>query len=100
MASRPGRSPKSAIAILGTLVNHGPMCPLEICEKLDMAPRTVSFALKQLLGKKLLRKIPNLTDMRRPMYHVNIEVAKELLQKYNDAALKVQPSPLAWRQKA
>lgn len=100
MASRTGRTPKSAMAILGTLASHGPMCPLEICEKLDMAPRTVSFALRQLLGKKLLRKIPNLNDMRRPMYHVNLDAAKELLQKYNDTALNVQPSPLAWRQKA
>ena len=100
MASRPGRTPKSAMAILGTLVKHGPMCPMEICETLDMAPRTVSFALRKLLGKKLLRKIPNLNDMRRPMYHVNMEAAKDLLQKYNDAVLRAHPSPLAWRQKA
>lgn len=100
MVSRPGRTPKSAMAILGTLAKHGPMCPMEISEKLDMAPRTVSFALRKLLGKKLLRKIPNLSDMRRPMYHVNMETAKELVQKYNDAAIRANPSPMAWRQKA
>ncbi len=100
MTRRSGRTPKSAMAILGTLANNGPMCPMEICEALQMAPRTVSFALRKLLGKKLLRKIPNLTDMRRPMYHVNMEAAKELLQKYNDAALRAHPSPLAWHQKA
>lgn len=100
MARRPGRTPKSAMAILGTLAKNGPMCPMEICETLHMAPRTVSFALRKLLGNKLLRKIPNLSDMRRPMYHVNMDVAKELLQKYNDAALRAHPSPMAWRQKA
>ena len=84
---RPGRTPKSAMAILGALMNHGPMCPLEISEKLDMAPRTVSFALRKLLGRQLLKRIPNLNDMRRPKYHVNMEVAKNILQQYNDSAI-------------
>ena len=64
-----------------------------------MAPRTVSFALRKLLGNQLLRKIPNLADMRRPKYHVNMEAAKDLLQQYNDSALKSHASPHAWRQK-
>jgi DNA-binding MarR family transcriptional regulator len=100
MASRTGRSPKSAMMILGALAHDGPMCPIEISEKLNMAPRTVSFALKQLLKRQLLRRVPNLLDMRRPMYHVNMEHAKDLLQKYNDAAFRGHPSPLAWRQKS
>jgi len=100
MVHRPGRTPKSAMAILGTLAQNGPMCPMEICEALHMAPRTVSFALRKLLSKKLLRKIPNLSDMRRPKYHLNMEAAKELLQRYNDGALRAHLSPLAWRQNA
>ena len=87
MTIRPGRTPKSAMAILGALMNHGPMCPLEISEKLDMAPRTVSFALRKLLGHQLLKRIPNLNDMRRPKYHINKETAKEILQRYNDSAI-------------
>ena len=75
------------MAILGALMNHGPMCPIEISEKLDMAPRTVSFALRKLLGRQLLKRIPNLHDMRRPMYHVNMEAAKDILQRYNDSAI-------------
>lgn len=94
-----GRTPKSAIAILGALINHGPMCPIEISEKLDMAPRTVSFALRKLLGHHLLKKIPNLNDMRRPKYHVDMEVARTILQQYNDSALKSHASPFAWHQK-
>jgi DNA-binding MarR family transcriptional regulator len=96
MTSRPGRSPKSALMILGALANDGPMCPIEISEKLNMAPRTVSFALRQLLKRQLLRRVPNLLDMRRPMYHVNMEQARDLLLKYRDAAFKTNPSPLAW----
>ena len=100
MVGRPGRTPKSAMAILGTLAKQGPMCPMEISETLHMAPRTVSFALRKLLGKKLLKKIPNLSDMRRPMYHVNMDAAEELLRKNSAAALRAHPSPLAWHQKA
>lgn len=96
MTIRPGRTPKSALAILGALINHGPMCPIEISEKLDMAPRTVSFALRKLLGRQLLRKIPNLHDMRRPKYHVDMEAAKDMLQRYNDS---VHVSPFAWHKK-
>lgn len=75
------------------------MCPIEISDKLNMAPRTVSFALRKLLGNQLLRKIPNLSDMRRPKYHVNMDAAKDLLQQYNDSAFKSHPSPHAWSQK-
>ena len=96
MTIRPGRTPKSALAILGALINHGPMCPIEISEKLDMAPRTVSFALRKLLGRQLLKKIPNLHDMRRPKYHVDMDAAKDMLQRYNDS---VHVSPFAWHKK-
>ncbi|MGY5872842.1 MAG: helix-turn-helix domain-containing protein [Candidatus Thorarchaeota archaeon] len=99
MTIHTGRTPKSAIVILGALIRDGPMCPLEISEKLNMAPRTVSFALRKLLGRQLLRKIPNLCDMRRPKYHANLDAAKNLLQQYNDAAFKSHPSAFAWRQK-
>ncbi len=99
MTIRQGRTPKSAIAILGALINHGPMCPIEISEKLDMAPRTVSFALRTLVNRQLLRKIPNLSDMRRPKYHVDMDAAKVILQRYNDSALKSHASPFAWHQK-
>jgi len=99
MTTRPGRTPKSAIKILGTLANDGPMCPLEISERLNMAPRTVSFALKELVRRQLLRRVPNLIDMRRPMYYVNMESAKDLIQKYSDSAFRAQPSPVAWQRK-
>jgi DNA-binding MarR family transcriptional regulator len=100
MTARPGRTPKSAMKILGTLANDGPMCPLEISERLNMAPRTVSFALKELVRRQLLRRVPNLLDMRRPMYHVNMELARELIQKYSDSAFRSHASPIAWQQKA
>lgn len=95
MKVRTGRTPKSAMAIIGALAQNGPMCPQEISSKLGMAPRTVSFALRKLLKGEVLRRIPNLSDMRRPMYHVNVEKARELMDRYN-----TRVSPLAWTQKA
>jgi DNA-binding MarR family transcriptional regulator len=76
------------------------MCPKELSVKLDMAPRTVSFALRKLLREKILRRIPNLYDMRRPKYHVNMEQAKGLLEKYKDTPYVTSISPLAWRKLA
>ncbi|MFX1578047.1 MAG: winged helix-turn-helix transcriptional regulator [Promethearchaeota archaeon] len=100
MSLRSGRTPKSTFAILSTLICEGPMCPKELSVKLDMAPRTVSFALRKLLREKILRRIPNLHDMRRPKYHVNMEQAKGLLEKYKDTPYVASISPLAWRKLA
>ncbi len=100
MSIGPGRTPRSTFTILSALIVEGPMCPKEISVKLDIAPRTVSFALRKLLSKKILRRIPNLNDMRRPKYYVNIEVAKQLLEKYKDTNYTSMVSPLAWRKVA
>ncbi|MFW9792870.1 MAG: hypothetical protein ACFFEE_01105 [Candidatus Thorarchaeota archaeon] len=100
MSIRTGRTPRSTFAILSALIIDGPMCPKEISMKLDMAPRTVSFALRKLLSDKILHRIPNLYDMRRPKYHVNFEVAKQLLERYRDTPHTSQVSPLAWRKLA
>ncbi|MFW9805559.1 MAG: winged helix-turn-helix transcriptional regulator [Candidatus Thorarchaeota archaeon] len=100
MSIKAGRTPRSTFAILSTLICEGPMCPKELSVKLDMAPRTVSFALKKLVSEKILRRIPNLLDMRRPTYHVNIEQAKTLLDKYKNTPYVSSISPLAWRKLA
>jgi DNA-binding MarR family transcriptional regulator len=97
---RTGRTPRSTFAILSTLICDGPMCPKEISAKLDMAPRTVSFALKKLLRDSILRRIPNLHDMRRPKYHVNMDQARDLLEKYRDTPYVSCVSPHVWRKMA
>ena len=74
--------PRSAIVVLDRLTHEGPMTPKDISSKVDLAPRTVSFALRKLMGQKLCRKIPNLQDMRQPLYLANLERAKELRMKY------------------
>lgn len=74
--------PRSAIIVLDKLTHDGPMTPKDISTRVDLAPRTVSFALRKLMGQKLCRKIPNLQDMRQPLYLANAEKAKELRMRF------------------
>jgi DNA-binding MarR family transcriptional regulator len=74
--------PRSAIIVLDKLTHDGPMTPKDISTRVDLAPRTVSFALRKLMGQKLCRKIPNLQDMRQPLYQADAERAKELRTRF------------------
>jgi DNA-binding MarR family transcriptional regulator len=74
--------PRSAIIVLDRLTTEGPMTPKDISSRVDLAPRTVSFALRKLMGQKLCKKIPNLTDMRQPLYAADMTRAKELRVKF------------------
>ncbi len=74
--------PRSAVIVLDRLTDEGPMTPKDLSKKVDLAPRTVSFALRKLLGQKLCKKIPNLRDMRQPLYLADAEKARELRMKY------------------
>jgi DNA-binding MarR family transcriptional regulator len=74
--------PRSAVIVLDRLTDEGPMTPKDLTKKVDLAPRTVSFALRKLLGQKLCKKIPNLRDMRQPLYLADAEKARELRMKY------------------
>jgi DNA-binding MarR family transcriptional regulator len=74
--------PRSAIIVLDKLTHDGPLTPKDISTRVDLAPRTVSFALRKLMGQKLCRKIPNLQDMRQPLYLADMERARELRIKF------------------
>jgi DNA-binding MarR family transcriptional regulator len=74
--------PRSAIIVLDRLSHEGPMTPKDISRKVSLAPRTVSFALRKLMRRNLCKKIPNLSDMRQPLYLVNKEEAEQLRMKY------------------
>jgi len=90
--------PKSALIVLEGLTVSGPMSPKDISEKTKLAPRTVSFALRRLLGWSLCRKVPNLRDMRQPLYLANREMARNLLRKYGmDGAMRSAPAGFGYR---
>ena len=81
--------PRSAIIVLDRLADEGPMTPKDISHRVKLAPRTVSFALRKLMGQKLCRKIPNLQDMRQPLYQADSEKAKELRMKFEHVFTQV-----------
>ena len=70
--------PTSALVVLHQLARKGPLTPKEICGQVTLAPRTVSAALKKLSSQRLCRRIPNLSDMRQPLYYANVDRIKEL----------------------
>ena len=74
--------PKSALVVLRILRNNGPMAPKDISKSAELPLRTVSFALRKLLRWQVCRKIPNLTDMRRPLYHIDQEKARDIFMMY------------------
>lgn len=69
---------KSAVRVFFKLARDGPMCPHDIIQSAGLAPRTVTHALRQLLDNKLCKKIPNLRDMRKPLYCVDKMRVKEV----------------------
>lgn len=78
------RISKSAVIVFFKLAKDGPMCPNEIIQTAGMPPRTVTHALRQLVDSKLCKRIPNLNDMRKPLYYVDkrkaMEIERELEQ--------------------
>ena len=85
--------PNSALIVLGSLSADGPMTPKSIIEKVDLAPRTISFALRTLVREQVIKKTPNLADMRQPIYHVNMDKVRELQLLFNKKQTShMQPS--------
>ena len=74
--------PASAINVLGFLSKNGPTPPREIARKANIPLRTVSFALRTLMSRDLCRKVPNLGDMRRPLYIADQEKSRAIFMKY------------------
>lgn len=74
----PNDLPRSALILLDHITEHGPMAPRDLSKKSKIPLRTVTFALQKLVTQKLLRKVPNLMDMRKPLYHPNIDRIREV----------------------
>ncbi|MHA1768945.1 MAG: MarR family transcriptional regulator [Candidatus Thorarchaeota archaeon] len=75
------RLTKSTLLVLDKLATEGPMCPHEIAKSSGLAMRTVTLALKTLQKGSLCKKTPNLADMRKPLYHADIEKVREIRRK-------------------
>jgi DNA-binding MarR family transcriptional regulator len=71
----------STVEVLKHLAREGPLCPKDISKETGVSLRTVSFALRELRQKELCRRIPNLQDMRKPLYLANKENLQQLQSK-------------------
>ena len=64
---------RSAIRILEVLDSEGNLGlgVHEIKDKLQVSKRTVHYGLKNLLAKEVVKKVPNLQDLRQSNYHID-----------------------------
>jgi DNA-binding MarR family transcriptional regulator len=74
--------PKSTLLVIDALKSNGPMAPRDISRTAEIPLRTVTFALKKLLSWNVCRRIPNLNDMRRPLYVVDHDNLRVVFMKY------------------
>ena len=61
---------KSQTIVLDLLRKHGKsgVTPKQLMEEISFAPRTVRYALRKLLRKNIIKRIPCLEDMRQWIY--------------------------------
>lgn len=61
---------KSQMIVLGILRKSGRdgVTPKQLLDKVSFAPRTVRYALRKLLKKNLIKRVPCLQDMRQYIY--------------------------------
>ncbi|NHI83086.1 MAG: hypothetical protein EAX81_02110 [Candidatus Thorarchaeota archaeon] len=78
-----GEPPKSTLLVIDALKSNGPMAPRDISRTAEIPLRTVTFALKKLLSWNVCRRIPNLNDMRRPLYVVDQEKLRAVFMRYS-----------------
>ncbi|MDH5403603.1 MAG: winged helix-turn-helix transcriptional regulator [Candidatus Heimdallarchaeota archaeon] len=69
------RLPEKAIPLLRYLEANGPKTQRELIESLNLPTRTVRYSIRRLLERGLIKKVPNLKDMRSVFYHISPEVA-------------------------
>ncbi|MFX0095763.1 MAG: MarR family transcriptional regulator [Candidatus Hodarchaeota archaeon] len=63
---------RSIQTIYGTLAQNGRMKPQELSQKTELSARTVRYALQRLRAKELVKRVPDLTDLRSHYYQINI----------------------------
>jgi len=84
--------PNSALIILSSLTTDGPMTPKTIITKVKMPSRTITYALQTLVKEHIVKKTPNLLDMRQPIYHVDLDRVKELRLSFRiDQVSRLRP---------
>ncbi|MHA2244317.1 MAG: MarR family transcriptional regulator [Candidatus Hodarchaeales archaeon] len=63
--------PKSAQEVYSLLCSNGALKPREIGMHTSLSNRTIRYALKILVDDMLVRRVPDLSDLRSHFYTVN-----------------------------
>ncbi len=63
--------PRSARKIYSYLAKVGQAKPRDLIEPLNMPPRTIRHGLKRLVEEGLVKKIPDLNDLRSNYYRIS-----------------------------
>ncbi|MFW9835546.1 MAG: hypothetical protein ACFFEK_16205 [Candidatus Thorarchaeota archaeon] len=74
--------PASLITVIDTIIKHGPLARREIIQKTGIAPRTLGYALRELMFMKIISKTPNLGEMRQPLYWTNLSSIEKFYKEY------------------
>jgi DNA-binding MarR family transcriptional regulator len=62
--------PPSARVVYDLLKKSGPLTAKDILRRCNLAPRTVRYALKKLIDARMIKRLPNLNDMRQNVYRL------------------------------
>ncbi len=66
--------PEKAIPLLQFLEVNGPKTQRDLIDTLSLPTRTVRYSIRRLLERGLIKKVPNLKDMRSVFYHISPSV--------------------------
>ncbi len=69
---------KRAVEVFDFIKENGPVTPKQIAVFTNLPSRTIFFAISNLVSEDLVKKTPDLTDMRNISYSVNPERVMEL----------------------
>ncbi|MFX1251212.1 MAG: MarR family transcriptional regulator [Promethearchaeota archaeon] len=61
---------KSIQMIYSTLAMYGKLKPQQLSEKTNLSARTVRYALQRLRAKELVKRVPDLSDLRSHYYQI------------------------------
>ncbi|MCY3414091.1 MAG: MarR family transcriptional regulator [Candidatus Heimdallarchaeota archaeon] len=66
--------PEAAIPLLRYLEANGKKTQRELIQNLNLPTRTVRYSIRRLLERGLIKKVPNLKDMRSVFYLIDSSV--------------------------
>lgn len=72
--TKPSKLPDAAVPLLRYLEANGKKTQRELISNLNLPTRTVRYSIRRLLERGLIKKVPNLKDMRSVFYLIDSSV--------------------------